>query len=466
MNKDKNQVWCALAVLAILWPIAVRADLYSANSAAQRQDYPRAFELYRELAELGHGESQEMLAVMYVNGEGTSRDNVLGYAWAAIALENGGGEAARGIITQLEPHMKEAARKRVADVQSQFGKAALEDRLLPKPFVEGTSIKNPCRLRSPGNPDTFFPLDAKLKQISGTVLVEATVAPDGRARDPRVWYSMPEKIFDEAGRQLALSNRYWPPVVNGVGIPCVVRFRVRFQLNGPGDGGSAAQKRALADEKAKAVAGDPRAQLMYGMLLELRTDMNVDQDDPVSWFVKAAQGGLASAQYLVGMHSLSRAAQGIEPNDSKGLFWLQLAADAGQVEARAALANYLLRNNPDAGALDKAVRLLESAAAAGNRDGKFHLAAVLATSPEGARRDARRALDLLAQIESEMDFDPYFFEVRAAAQAMLGNFAEAQEAQKRALREARRFDWNSKDAEARLAGYAESKPWTGNLFTF
>ena len=47
---------------------------------------------------------------MYVNGEGVKRDNVLGYAWAAIAKESGGGAAAAGILAQLEPHLNAAAR--------------------------------------------------------------------------------------------------------------------------------------------------------------------------------------------------------------------------------------------------------------------------------------------------------------------------------------------------------------------
>jgi TonB family protein len=450
----------------VLAPVPALADIYAAEAAADKQDYPRAFELFRELAELGHPTAQENLAVMYVNGEGVKRDNVLGYAWAAIAIENGGGEAAKGIIAQLDPHMSPAARKRVAEVQAQFGKAALEQRLLPKSFVQGVSDPNPCRMRAVANPDDYYPAGAKLKQLSGTVLVEATVAPDGRARDPRVWYSVPAKIFDEAGRQLALNNQYWPPRVNGVDVPCVVRFKVRFKMDGFGEGGTAELKRVLAETKTKAESGDPRSQLMYGMLLEFRNDMNVAQEDPFSWFVKAAQGGLPSAQYLVGMHGLSRTTQGAEADDSKGLLWLQRAADAGQAEAQAALANYWLRSRPSAAAMDKAFVLLERASASENRDGKFHLAALLATSPYAARRDPQRAIELLAQIEKEVDFDPYFFEIRAAAQAMNGNFAAAQEDQARAMKMARKLGWNSKDAQARLASYADSKPWTGNLFTF
>lgn len=463
----KKNIRSWVILLGIVFaPMPASADLYSAEAAMEKKDYPRAFELYRELAELGHAYSQENLAVMYVNGEGVKRDNVLGYAWAVIAIENGGGEAARGIVAQLEPHMTPAARKRVAEVQAQFGKAALEERVLPKPFVKGVSNENPCRMRSVANPDNYYPVEAKLKGLAGTVLVEATVAPDGRARDPRVWYSIPAKIFDEAAKQLALNNQYWPPKVNGVEVPCVVRFKVKFTFDGAKDGGTAEQKRVLAEAKTKAESGNPLSQLVYGMLLELRDDMNTDHEEPSAWFVKAAQGGLPSAEYLVGMQALMRVAQGAEKSDSKGLFWLKRAADAGQAEAQAALANYLMRNNPDTVALDTAFALLEKAAASGNRDGKFHLAALLATSPDAARRDPGRALNLLAQIEKEMDFDPYFFEVRAAAQAMLGNFAESQEDQKRALRMARKFGWNSKDAQSRLESYASSKPWTGNLFTF
>ena len=115
---------CACVIIAALMPLTCRADWYAAAEAAQKQDYARAFALYREIAELGHADAQENLAVMYVNGEGVKRDNVLGYAWAAIALENGGGEAAKGIVTQLEPHLNPAARARIAEVQAQFGKAA------------------------------------------------------------------------------------------------------------------------------------------------------------------------------------------------------------------------------------------------------------------------------------------------------------------------------------------------------
>ena len=59
----------ALAALFLVAGLAApqaRADLYSAAAAVKKQDFPRAFELYRELAELaelGRVEAQENLAV-------------------------------------------------------------------------------------------------------------------------------------------------------------------------------------------------------------------------------------------------------------------------------------------------------------------------------------------------------------------------------------------------------------------
>jgi hypothetical protein len=81
------------------------------------------------------------------------------------------------------------------------------------------------------------------------------------------------------------------------------------------------------------------------------------------------------------------------------------------------------------------------------------LAALLATSPDDARRDPKRALEPLEQVMPYVDFDPTAFEVRAAAKAMLGDFVGAQADQKTALQE-------------RMASYAASTPWTGDLFAY
>ena len=463
--KNKRMGSCVLPIVAMLMPLASHADLYTADTAHEKKEFERAIELYRELAELGRPEAQESLAAMYVNGEGVNRDTVLGYAWASLALENGGGEAAQEIVKQLEPQLNAAARARIAEVQAKFGKAALQERLLPEPYGAGAPVDaKPCGMRSVADPDAFYPVEAKRQMIPGTVLVEATVAPDGHARNTRVWYSIPAEVFDEAGRRVAFASTYVPPKENGVAVACTIRFRLKFS-DGNGGGTSSAtreEKNALAEIQKQAEAGDPRSQLKYALLLEIRPDFNAPAAPLVNWMLKAAQAGVPAAQYLIGAQLVSSIR---EQSQGKGVLWLQMAADAGHSDAQAALANYLVRTNTAEG-FAKAQDLLEKATASGHKDGKFHLAAVLAAGPDASRRDPNRALELLAQVKSNLDFDPTFFEIRAAAYAMLGDFAEAQDAQKRALQKARKLGWDLTDPQARLVSYAESKPWVGNFFAY
>ena len=51
------------------------------------------------------------------------------------------------------------------------------------------------------------------------------------------------------------------------------------------------------------------------------------------------------------------------------------------------------------------------------------------------------------------------------SEPMLGDFEEAQKEQKTALQRAKKLGWDTRDQEARLADYAASKAWEGNLFT-
>jgi hypothetical protein len=222
--------------LAGAWAPMVWADLYQASAAAGKGDFARAFSLYRELAELGHPEAQENLAVMYVSGEGVPRDNILGYAWAKLALEQGaGGEAARSIVAQLEPRLSAEARARIAEVQAQFGAAALNARLLPvaePPAADPEKLR--CRMKSAADPDLYYPVEAKRQGISGEVLVEARVEADGSVRLPRAWYSFPPLVFEEAGRAVALNSRYTPGMDKGVFVPCTIRFKVKFTIKDSG----------------------------------------------------------------------------------------------------------------------------------------------------------------------------------------------------------------------------------------
>src|SRR5690348_3900783 len=207
---------------------------------------------------------------------------------------------------------------------------------------------------------------------------------------------------------------------DGVAVPCTMRIKVKFLVR-PGqkplEGGDFDDK--IAAIKAKAETADPNAQLLYGLVLVGRPELSTEQDRAGDWFLRAAQAGIAPAQFLVGQDTLG--GMGYEQDERKGVDWLTRAASAGQPNAQVVLANYLLQRQRG-GDVAAALGWLEKASAAGDREGTYRLASLLATGPETARRDPQRALDLLAKVMDAVDTDPTAYEIRAAANAALGRF--------------------------------------------
>jgi uncharacterized protein len=444
-------------------PVA-RADLYAAIQAYEKKEFETAFGLFRELAELGQADAQENLAIMYVNGEGVARDNIAGFAWASIARDNGAGAAAKGIIDQLEPHMTAKARQRVEAISSQFGRTALEQKLMPKVFP-GTNFAEqttPCKLSKVAAND--YPATARNAGIQGHVYMEYTVMPDGRARNPRVIYAVPADVFESSARRLILKSEFTPATQKNVPVPCTTGVMIQYKMSGIGQSDYAELNVFLKKKLKEAESGDPRAQMVYGLLITGLPQVRKPRGDAMPYFVKAAQAGVPTAQFLVGYSSML--GWGCECNEPKGMVWLQRAASADQADAQVMLANYMLRGEPTPDIVTNAMTWLERAAKAGNRDGKFYLAAMLAAGADGAHRDPQRALDVLRDVMRDLDDDPTAFEIRAAAYAMQGKYPEALKDQRKALKMAQSLGWETASQTARLAQYEAGKTWTGDLFAF
>jgi TonB family protein len=434
------------------------ADFAAAVAAYERQDFAAAFGEFRELAELGHAASQENLAVMYVKGEGTKRDNVLGYAWARLALEQGGGEAADGIVTQLEPRLDDAARQRVTELTDRFGQAALQARILPAVSLAPSAPR--CRMRRPVNPNDYYPKEVEPRGSPGSVIIEMTVMPDGRARNPRTIASIPPDIFDEAARRVGLDTLYVAAEENGVPVRCRFRFKVKF---GRDDPSMAALKTKLEEMRKEALAGRSASQLLLARLLQLYPGLSPGEN-PVGWYLKAAQGGSPAAQFVVGYETCNGG--DFARDEAKGRFWLEQAARHGNADAQVALANYLARPGETPAEHRRALELLELAVVSGAVDARYHLAAFLAAGPEADLREPRRALALLKGVVRDMNRNASGFEIRAAAHAMLGEFADAQKDQKKAIELANTLGWDLKPLRERLDRYAARQTWTGELMIY
>jgi len=452
------------AALSLLAAPAAYADLFSAGLAYDNKEYEKAFALYLEMAQLGQAEAQRNVAIMYVNGEGVARDNIAGYAWALIAAENGIVGDTKPIIDQLAPHLTEKSRIRIQAITDLYGKAGLEKRLMPKVFpgANFTTQQSPCRMVKAAG--MSYPPDALHRGIQGQVYMEFTVMPDGRARNPRVIYSVPAKVFDDAARRVILRSEFAPALEKNVPVTCTIGTMVQFVMKGIANSDYGDLKIFMSKEKKKAEAGDPRAQMLYGLMISGLPQFKQPRGDAMPYFVKAAQAGMPTAQFLVGYSSML--GWGCECDEPKGVEWLQKAAAADQADAQVMLANYILRGSPGEEEVAKALTWLERAADADNNYGKFYLAALLAAGPDPARRAPERALQVLKDVMRTVDDDPTAFEIRAAALAMLGKYDEAQKDQRKALKMAKDLGWETASQESRLANYVAAKHWSGDLFAF
>jgi len=97
---------------------------------------------------------------------------------------------------------------------------------------------------------------------------------------------------------------------------------------------------------------------------------------------------------------------------------------------------------------------------------KLYLAALLAAAPYGEMRDPARALSLIEQVFAGVDDDPTAFEIRAAAAANSGNFANAVMYEARALDRAKRLSWDVAPLRERWTSYQSGQPWYGDLLGF
>lgn len=97
---------------------------------------------------------------------------------------------------------------------------------IDKPLPVGGNIQAPVKIR---DAKPVYPAVARAARIEGMVIVEATIAKDGRVVDARVLRSIP--LLDEAALAAVREWRYSTPTLNGVPIDVLMTVTIRFALN-------------------------------------------------------------------------------------------------------------------------------------------------------------------------------------------------------------------------------------------
>jgi hypothetical protein len=436
--------------------------MYSATTAYKKADFTAAFKQFKELAELGMPNAQFDIAVMYAKGEGIAQSNVMAHAWASIAAQNGE-EKGKVLAEELEAELTPNSLRFSEDLQAQYSQTALNARLLPRMLKDKEyADREPARLSKPFIPS--YPADAQSQGVQGEAFVEFTVAPDGHPRSPRILYAVPARYFDDAIRESVFRTLYLPARINGKPVAASTSMFFNFKIDSVSlrDYGGLAKQ--VEDAKTKAEAGDPSAQMLYGMMLAGLPQLNQHYTQALPWFLKAAQAGAPYAQYQVGTALLR--GHGCQCESVKGEIWLQKAAQADEPNAQTSLAEYLLQEHASSESVSGALVWLERATKQNNSAGKYLLASVLASSPDANVRDPPRALALADAVERDYKRDPSLWEIRAAAYAARSDYSSAKKAQAHAIEEAKALGWDLEPMQQRESLYTARQPWTGDLLAF
>jgi TonB family protein len=88
----------------------------------------------------------------------------------------------------------------------------------------GGAIRNPTKTK---NVLPVYPAVAKTARVGGTVIVEATIGPDGKVADARVVKSVP--LLDQAALDAVRQWEYAPTRVRGVAVPVIITVAINFQ---------------------------------------------------------------------------------------------------------------------------------------------------------------------------------------------------------------------------------------------
>lgn len=96
----------------------------------------------------------------------------------------------------------------------------------PAPIRVGGNIKPPTKTR---DVRPRYPSIAQSARVTGVVILEATIGPDGKVQDTRVLRSIP--LLDQAAIDAVSQWEYSPTLLNGQPVPIIMTVTVQFTLS-------------------------------------------------------------------------------------------------------------------------------------------------------------------------------------------------------------------------------------------
>lgn len=450
--------FCAAAFSFLSLSGVAKADFELGMKYYEQANFEKAFREFQQAAKFGDLSAQFNLGVMYFRGEFVPQDSVQAYAWLALAAQDAEYKE-RGfhltIYMSLTDAQKKSADRLYQDLYAQFNPAAIEKSMVPV-YTGASSLSS--RLRSIKNVNPTYPLSMLRAGKVGWVDIFFTVSKDGSTRDHLVYYSS-NTAFTDAVIDAVRQWQYEPVSIAGKATDIHgVKTRFHFIIADT-EFNERKIAKTLAEQKEKAMSGNPDAQFFYAYYLDVLPSFTkykpkAESDENANkWYQLAAHNGSGVSSFLLGQNVLN--GNMCLPDPNKGLAWLLKAASQNIIDAQYLLGQELLsgahlQKNEDQGMywLNKAASVSK-----GNSAPKLKLAWILATHPDKAVRNGALALSYLQSINPEHKDKQTYYRTAAAVYAENADFKAAQEWQEKALSDAKSLGLPLDTLNAQLGSY-------------
>ncbi len=344
-------------------------------------DPVEAARLYHAAAEKNHAKSQYHLGLCYVRNEGVPKSIKTAVRYFLLAAAKGNPDACSALARRYETgdgvdkDLKEAERyrERAAEQGDDDAKRALEEFQRKRPV--SFSLKSPRRWRENSlgakelnsnahkECDNVYLIQSKqdLDDVRDAVELKVT---SSFARDENLLLQLANQLpAANALCQVDFSNSE----ITDAGLEIIVKAigenPIFIDLRGC-KLTSASVDLLRAKYVHCAVNGRSKGWLFLGKMYFLGSGVNKNHASAIKFYLKAAEAGVAEAQYLLG--NCHAGGLGVEKLEERALYYYGLAAGQEYPDALCALGNYYMNAEGSDRDQEKAMKFLQRAADLGN----------------------------------------------------------------------------------------------------
>ncbi len=411
-------------------------------------DFEKAYQAYKELAEIGNVQAQLNIGAMYARGEYVEKNFVEAYAWVSLAHAAEPGDTSQKFKTAIEKALtaekKEKAEERFLILKKQYSQEAIERNLLPSEVVQFNEGFVEAKLKVRNQPD--YPPVMAQEGGTGIVDIQFIVDEDGTTRHHSI-LSATNKHFKRAALKALKRDQFEPATVNGKPVKEFGR-RMRYSFLMHGDKADMKRVASLVEPlKEAALSGGGWEKFKYAYTLDMvqsyGSGLKGFDDDALDsrnrWFVKSAQDGFSVAKYELGR--IITYGQQCGADSKKGFYWLEKAAQENVTDAQLMLGMELINGVRYQKDEKSGLAWVKKAADGGLNHAQLTYAWILAVHKNEKIRDAQKALDYVKKIELKEYQDKLtYYETLAAVYAALGQYNKGMQAHEKAMEEIEKYD--------------------------